>query len=165
MNESSENVRKAYPDGSFARLFWEEQLKAASVSDSKQVRWHPLLIKWCLNLKLISSASYHTMHSSEFLWLPSERTSRDYTNYFTNQPGFQPDLNEQLAKEADVKQKVCCITGRQKKIKEDLVYNKTTGKLLALPLLVISVTFCRKWKRNTKTTMYNIHLLQSILWC
>ena len=44
MNESSENVRKAYPDDSFARLFWEEQLKAASVSDSRQVRWHPLLI-------------------------------------------------------------------------------------------------------------------------
>ena len=44
MNESSENVRKAYPDGSFARLFWEEQLNAASVSDSKQVHWHPLLI-------------------------------------------------------------------------------------------------------------------------
>ena len=43
------------------------------------------------------------MYSSGFLWFPSERTLRDYTNYFTNQPGFQPDLNEQLAKEADVK--------------------------------------------------------------
>ena len=118
----------------------KSQLKAASVSDSRQVHWHPLLIKWCLNLKLISSASYHAVHSSGFLRLPSECTLRNYTNYFTNQPGFQPDLNEQLAKEADVKslaknKKYVALLEDEMKIKEDLVYNKTTGKIIGFTSL------------------------------
>lgn len=96
MNENSTNIKQAYPEGSFARLFWEEQLKAASVKDARQIRWHPLMIKWCLNLKLISSAAYHTVRTSGFLRLPSERTLRDYTHYFKSQAGFLPDLNEQL---------------------------------------------------------------------
>lgn len=102
MNENHEQIKQAYPEGSFARLFWEQQLKAASVKDARQVRWHPLMIKWCLNLKLISSAAYHSVRSSGFLRLPSERTLRDYTHYFKSQAGFQPDLNQQLHKEAAI---------------------------------------------------------------
>ena len=80
------------------------------------------------------------MHSSGFLQLPSECTLRDYTNYFTNQPGFKPDLNEQLAKEADVKslaenKKYVVLLEDKMKIKEDLVYNKTTGKSIGFTSL------------------------------
>ena len=102
MNENYENIKQAYPEESFARLFWEEQLKAASVKDARQICWHPLMIKWCLNLKLISSAAYHTVQTSGFLRLPSERTLRDYTHYFKSQAGFLPDLNEQLQNEAGI---------------------------------------------------------------
>ena len=28
--------------------------------------------------------------------LPSERTLRDYTNYFKNKPGFQDEVDQQL---------------------------------------------------------------------
>ena len=35
-----------YPDGSFARLVWDEQFKAASATDIRQVRWHPVIIKY-----------------------------------------------------------------------------------------------------------------------
>ena len=56
MNENVDQITKAYPKNSFSTLFWDEQLKAASTTkDSRQVRWHPILIKWCLNLKLLSS--------------------------------------------------------------------------------------------------------------
>ena len=51
MQESSEEIKKMYPEGSFQRLFWEEQLRAARLKDSRQMRWHALLIRWCLNLK------------------------------------------------------------------------------------------------------------------
>ena len=44
MKENCNVIKKAYPEGSFQRLFWEEQLRAASVKDSCQVRWHPLII-------------------------------------------------------------------------------------------------------------------------
>ena len=40
------------------------------------------MIKWCLNLKLLSTSSYHALRTSGFVTLPSERTLRDYTSYF-----------------------------------------------------------------------------------
>ena len=45
MNENNENVSKSFPDGSFARLFWDKQLKAASSVKATQIHWHPLMIK------------------------------------------------------------------------------------------------------------------------
>ena len=88
MDDGSDEIKKAYPEGSFAKLFWEEQLKAAKVSDSSQVQWYPIIIKWCINLKPMSSSSYHALRTSGFIKLPSERTLRDYTHYFINKPGF-----------------------------------------------------------------------------
>ena len=67
MEENNRSIMDAYPEDSFARVFWEQQLQAASVKDKRQVCWHPLIIKWCINLKLISSAAYHTLRSSGFL--------------------------------------------------------------------------------------------------
>ena len=69
MNESTATVKKTYAEGSFARLLWDEQLKAASTKDPRQVRWHPVLIKWCLNLKLLSGSAYHALRTSGFLRL------------------------------------------------------------------------------------------------
>ena len=41
---------------SFGQLFWHEQLKnIRSVPNGR--RWHPLLIKWCLNMHHLSSSS------------------------------------------------------------------------------------------------------------
>ncbi len=39
------------------------------------------------------------MRSSGFLKLTSERTLRDYTNYYENKPGFYDDVDQQLAEE------------------------------------------------------------------
>ena len=99
MNENVDQIRKAYAENSFSRLFWDEQLKAASAKDP-QVRWHPVLIKWYLNLKLLSSSAYHAMRTSGCLKLPSERTLRDYVHYFSNRPSFQKEVHQQLLKEA-----------------------------------------------------------------
>lgn len=135
MNENSEEIKKAYPEGSFARLFWEEQLKAATASTSKQFRWHPVIIKWCLNLKLMSSCTYHALRLSGFLKLPSERTLRDYTHYFQNKPGFQDEVNQQLLEEVEKlklppERKYVGLLLDEMKVKEGLVYNKTTGEIV-----------------------------------
>lgn len=49
MNEKTHEVQGVYPEGSFGRLFWEEQLRATKAKDPRQVHWHPLIIRWCLN--------------------------------------------------------------------------------------------------------------------
>ena len=96
MNDNNDKIKMAYPEGSFARLFWEKQLKASLTDDMRQVRWHPCMIKWCLNLKLLSTSAYHALRTSGFVTLPSERTLRDYTSYFSNQPGFMNEIDNQL---------------------------------------------------------------------
>ena len=135
MNENNDSIIASYPENSFARIFWEQQLRAASVKDKRQVRWHPLIIKWCINLKLISSAAYHTLRSSGFVRLPSERTLRDYTHYFSSQPGYQMDLNLQLQKEANVEslpesRSYVALLIDEMKIKEDLVFDKHSGHII-----------------------------------
>ena len=99
MISHNDEISKVYSECTFARLFWDEQRKAAL---SKTKQWHPLMIKWCLNLKLLSSSAYHTLHTSGFIQFPSERTLRDYTHYFKSASGFYPELNEQLKKESAI---------------------------------------------------------------
>ena len=135
MEENDDSIMKQFPDGTFRRLFWEQQKKAASVCNPRQMRWHPVMIRWCLNLKLISSAAYHGLRSSGFVTLPSERTLRDYTHYVKSSTGFQRDVDLMLAKEAklseipDWKRNVV-LAFDEMKIKESLVYDKHNAKVL-----------------------------------
>ncbi len=55
LNTNTEQINRAYPEGSFIEFSeWKEQLKA---KDPRQIRWHPAIIKWCINLQLISSGA------------------------------------------------------------------------------------------------------------
>ena len=135
MHEKTDEIEKAYPKGSFRRLFWEEQFRAACAKDPRQVRWHPLIIRWCLNLKLLSSAAYHATRTAGFIKLPSERTLRDYTHYFRSQTGFQQEVNQQLQKEANLEalpecRRFCSLVVDEMKVKENLVYDKYTGEIV-----------------------------------
>ena len=140
MRENREAVSKAYPEGTFRRLFWDEQFKAASLTDSRQMKWHSVIIKWCLNLNLISSAAYHAVSNSNFIKLPSERTLQDYTSYFENKGGFQAEVDQQLVDEVQRlnlpdKGKYFGLLIDEMKIKEGLVYNKHTGKIIGFTKL------------------------------
>ena len=63
-----------------------------------------------LNLKLLSSSCYHTLRTSRFMKLPSERSLRDYTHYVKSRSGFQEDIDADLAKEARLQK--TCLSGR-----------------------------------------------------
>jgi hypothetical protein len=65
---NGEKLKDELPEGSFRRFFWQQQMQAVSCKDSRQIRWHPLMIKWHLNIKLRSTSAY-----------TSERILRDYT--------------------------------------------------------------------------------------
>ena len=135
MTEKNEDVMKTFHQGSFRRLFWEEQLKAASQKDPRQMRWHPLIIRWCLNLKLMSSSSYHAFRTAGFIKLPSERTLYDYSHFYQSKAGFHVELNKQLMKESNVDELsepklFCGLILDEMKVKENLVYNKHTGEVV-----------------------------------
>ena len=78
--EQTPSIHEQFPEGSFKRLFWEQQ-RQALISSSNQMRWHPTMIKWCLNIKLYSTAAYEAIRESGFISLPSTRTLRDYTHH------------------------------------------------------------------------------------
>lgn len=59
INECDNEIIKAYPDeNSFQRLFWEEQKKYNKLCDKRQMKWHPMIIKWCLFLRHKSATTY-----------------------------------------------------------------------------------------------------------
>ncbi len=135
MTSESENVLKSFPEGSFARIFWEQQLDAASRNDARGMRWHPLMVKWCLYLRHKSSGAYDTLRESGCIKLPSQRTLRDYTHYVKAIVGFSAEVDQQLfeaAKLHSCKEYERCVVLLldEMYIKEDLVYDKHSGSLI-----------------------------------
>ena len=94
------NATEAFTECSFQKLFWEEQKKAVSCKDPRQRRWSPLMIKWCLNLRMTSTGAYYNLRTSGMLVLPSERTLRDYSNVVKGGEGFNLAVIQQLFDEA-----------------------------------------------------------------
>ena len=91
------------------------------------------MVKWCLHPKFISSGPYHALRSAGLLTLPSERTLRDYTHWTTAGVGFLTEVDAQIVKEANIvedKDRFVVLVWDEMKIKEDLVFNKHTCKLI-----------------------------------
>jgi len=127
-----ETVQKMHSTGTFERLFWDQQAKALK-SGKRQIRWHPMMIKWCLNLKLMSSSAYSALRNSGALTLPSERTLRDYTHFIKPDVGFSNEVDLHLLKEAKLlsfRERYVCLIFDEVKIKEDLVYDKNSGEMI-----------------------------------
>lgn len=70
----------------FMKMFWEEQQKYLTTTNKTSVRYHPMIIRYCLGLVAKSSSAYDQMRYDEksgtgFLVLPSRRRLRDYKKY------------------------------------------------------------------------------------
>ena len=133
IEQQHNHILSTYEKGSFQRVFWEQQMKFARFSNG--IRWHPLMIKWCLYLRHQSSGAYELLRKSGCIQLPSQRTLRDYTHYFNNTPGFSVEIDQLLMSEATYHnleefEKCVCIVGDEMKIREGLVYDKNNGELI-----------------------------------
>ena len=67
MKNNEKQVKLEFPPQSFPHLFWEQQMKAASAKDARAMRWHPLIIKWCMYLQHKSSGAYELLRDSGLL--------------------------------------------------------------------------------------------------
>ena len=61
MLQNDSIIRERFPPESFCRLFWEQQKKAVQAKSASGVRWHPLIIKWCLHLHHLSGSGYDAL--------------------------------------------------------------------------------------------------------
>lgn len=134
MAEEESNIREKYPEGSFKALFWQQQKEAAEKS-SRGMRWHPLMIRWCIYLRHHSNKAYEALRDSGCVFLPSQRTLRDYTNCVKASAGFSVDVDRQLMQAMNLDncepwQKLVVLLLDEMHVKENLVFDKHSGRLI-----------------------------------
>lgn len=116
----------------FMNLFWQQQQKLFA-SNSTAVRYHPMIIRYCLSLVAKSPSLYEELRNSGILVLPSQRTLRDYRNYIRPQRGFQEGVIEELKSITnsyfDV-QRFVVLLFDEMKVLSNLVFDKVTGELI-----------------------------------
>jgi len=122
-------------DNPFFSVFWQQQVKAFSLKSTRQMKWHPAMIRWALYLHHKSSGCYKTLRNSGIIHLPSERTLCDYKHFAPSEPGFSASNDQQLLEQVkqqhpDNLSKYVTIVLDQMYIKEGLVYNKWSGALI-----------------------------------
>ena len=131
---------KDIPPGSFQHIFWQQQ-KEAAAKNSRGMRWHPVMIKWCLFLQHQSSKAYETLRQSGCIRLPSQRTLRDYSQCVKSTPGFSTAVDSQLLQAAgltptsEAYEKLVVILIDEMYVREDLVYEKQTKRLVGFTSL------------------------------
>ena len=116
----------------FMRLFWEQQKKLFSRS-SKGVRYHPMIIRFCLSLAAKSPPCYEELRNSKVLILPSQRHRKDYRNAIRPQRRFNYEVIEELKSLTnsyfDVQRYVVLLFDEMK-VQSNLVLDKVTGELI-----------------------------------
>ena len=73
-------------------LLWEEETKAAKLKSIKLMRWHPVMIRWCISLYLKSPGGYESLRNSGFFILPTRATLDKYVNFTESRTGINPDV-------------------------------------------------------------------------
>jgi len=118
-------------------LLWQQQKEQASKKNSRSMRWHPLIIRWCLSIYHTSPAAYKQISSKklQFMKLPHINTLKKYTNFTQAKTGINPDIISQLIVDAKLDtceeyQREVVIAFDEMRIKSDLVYRKSTGQLI-----------------------------------
>ncbi len=123
------------PEGSTAKMLWQQQKKYFTMNNKKQMRWHPALIRWCIGLAAKSPKAYDYLQETGYLKLPHKSTLRDYTSFTKMKPGFSADIINRLQSQSpidklpDFKKKVAVLWD-EVRIKDGLVYNTETGALI-----------------------------------
>ena len=128
----SDHITKSFPVDSIQRIFWEQQMKYNAVN-KKQMRWHPYMIRFALNLKYASTAAYRAVQQSGVISLPSERTLRDYTHWLSIKDGPQSEALQHVQECMNLtsdSEDYFALSMDEMKIRSGLFFRKHTGELV-----------------------------------
>ena len=150
MQDNKNAALQNFQEGSIQHLLWQQQLEAATQIDSRQMRWHPILLRWCIALHAKSPSAYKMMKNSKILTLPCENTLRDYTKFTDAGSGWNSDVIERIIMDHEVDENALksevSLLFDEVKIKSGLVYCTETGKLIG---------FCDLGTVNNELYAYN----------
>ena len=149
MQDNAEAVCEAHPSGSFGRVFWETQMKAASLDDARHMRWDPVMVRWCLYLRHLSSSAYEMKRETGTIKLPSQRTQRDYTYHTKAVVGFSSQVDQYLSTVAKLsscmeRDKCVIIIFDEMHIRQDLTFDKHSGNSY-FSNLSFEIYFINRW--------------------
>lgn len=68
------------------------QKQASKVKGPSGMRWHLLILRWCLYMKYFSTKAYETLRG--VLKLPSTCSLRDYTHWAEAKPGIYTNIHD-----------------------------------------------------------------------
>ena len=88
------NAKEVTP---FMKLFWKQQMVTRKTR-SRNIRYHPMLIRYCFSLFTKSRSVYEELRNSGILVLPSSRTLQDYKNYIKPKTGFSSQVVQKRTK-------------------------------------------------------------------
>ena len=117
----------------FMQLFWEQQKNALSTKGSSSIRYHPMVIRFCLSIAAKSPSAYEELRSSNVLRLPSHRTLRDYRNAIRPKVGFNSEVIKELKDLTDNffdNQRYVALCFDEMKVQSKLVFDKHDGELI-----------------------------------
>ncbi len=155
----------------FMKLFWLEQQKYIQQSPS-QVRYHPMIIKFCLAVAAKSTAAYNELRlndkvGSGVMVLPSLRTLRDYRNYIRPKRGFNDMVVTELQSKTSnftACERYIIISFDEMKIQEDLVWDKNSGELIGfIDLGDAEINYATLDKSNKLATHVLVFLIKSVV--
>ena len=119
---------------SFFLLLLQDQAKALNMP-SRQMRWHPMVLKWCLRLYCKSHSTYSELRDSGFLRLPSGRTLSDYKNSCSSKSGWQTSVFQRMKSSCEQQTvpnvgKLGALIFDEVKIKEGLLFDPSSWELI-----------------------------------
>ena len=137
LKEVIENNSPSFTEGTPQALLWQQQIEQASKCNKRSMRWHPLIIRWCLSIYHSSPAAYRQMASkrNNFIILPHVNTLKKYINFTEPVSGFNPDIIDRLVENSHIGdipefQKNVTLMIDEIKIKSGLAYKRSSGKLI-----------------------------------
>ena len=127
-------VEERFSENSAQRIFWQQQEVYNKLQNKRSMRWHPLVLRFALNLKYMSTSAYRAVRESGIINLPSERTLYDYTHWSSPHSGVQleyiQELHGLLSESLPPHQHHCALSMDEMKIKSGLVFSKHSGRLV-----------------------------------
>ena len=118
----------------FLEILLSDQGKAMA-TNPKQMRWHPLVIRWCLRIYIKSHSLYEDILNSGGFKLPSGRTLSDYKNFNHSDSGWHVEIIEMMKKQFDKMKppkhaKLGQLVFDEVKINEGLVFDPKNWELV-----------------------------------
>lgn len=131
--EEADREAKTLTKEHFQKVFWEQQRQYNKLKNKRRVRWHPLMIRFALNLRYLSTSAYRAL--SNYIALPSQRTLCDYTHVMDVSAGVShPMIGKMKADmrfdDSSAPDRIVGILCDEMKVKSGLVFNKQSGRLV-----------------------------------